>query len=151
MCFRSVKEGVFMYNKAFFIILLAITSIFSTSSLAKIDETTIAADSLIVGQQGILQARGNILIQGEGITIKADALQVNPKTGEIKFFKITEFNDENNIKFEAEEATIDQNLSDGIISFANILVEETIKIQADEVRLSNGVIESVKKINSITA
>ena len=114
-------------------------------------ETQITADSVIVNSEGILKAEGNLVVQHGIVKVKAEALFFNRKDNSIKFNKIREFYDGKAIVFSASEADINGELSDGIIKAARLLLDETIKIRAEEVRLKNGEISDAKRISRVTS
>ena len=114
-------------------------------------ETQISADSITAQPGGILNAEGNVLVQYGPSKIKAKALNFNQKTKKIKFTGIQDFQDGNAISLSAEEAVISSDLSEGIVSAANLLLDKSIKIQTGEVRLKDGHISSVSGISSVTS
>ena len=65
--------------------------------------------------------------------------------------EIQDFQDGQAISLSAEEAVISGDLSEGIISAANLLLDKSIKMQAGEVRLKNGQISSVSGISRVTS
>ena len=84
-------------------------------------------------------------------TIKlTNALKFNQKTKEIKFTEIQDFQDGNAISLSASEAVISSDLSEGIISAANLILDKTIKIQTGEVRLKDGQFR-VSEISRVTS
>ena len=119
--------------------------------LAEQNETQISADTIIVEGGEILFAEGNVLIQHGNNKIVAKSLKFNQKTKEIKFTAIQDFQDANAISLSASEAVISSDLSEGIISAANLILDKTIKIQTGEVRLKDGQITSVSQISRVTS
>ena len=118
--------------------------------LAEQIETQISADTITVERGELLFAEGNVLVQ-YGTKIKSKALKFNQKTKEIKFTEIQDFQDGNAIRLSASEAVISSDLSQGIISAANLILDKTIKIQTGEVRLKDGQISSVSGISRVTS
>ena len=130
------------------------TVIFSLIPLflfAEQTETQISADTITVERGQILFAEGNVLVQYGNNKIEAKALKFNQKTKEIKFTEIQDFQDGNAISLSASEAVISSDLSEGIISAANLILDKTIKIQTGEVRLEDGQISSVSEISRVTS
>ena len=119
--------------------------------MAEQNETQISADTIIVEGGEILFAEGNVLIQHGNNKIVAKSLKFNQKTKEIKFTAIQDFQDANAISLSASEAVISSDLSEGIISAANLILDKTIKIQTGEVRLKDGQITSVSQISRVTS
>ena len=113
-------------------------------------ETEISADNVIVSPEGILKAEGNLVVQHRTVKVKAEALLFNRKDNSIKFTKISEFSDGQEIVFSALEADVNGELSEGIIKAARPLLDETIKIRAEKVRLKNGEISEAKGISRVT-
>ena len=114
-------------------------------------ETRITADTVVVTPEGILKAEGNLVVQHAMVKVKAKSLLFNRKDNSIKFYKISEFSDGQEIVFSALEADINEELSVGIIKAARLLLDETIKIRAEEVRLKNGEISDAKGISRVTS
>ena len=118
--------------------------------LAEQIETQISADAITVERGEILFAEGNVLVQYGNNKIKAKSLKFNQKTKEIKFTEIQDFQDGNAISLSASEAVISSDLSQGIISAANLILDKTIKIQTGEVRLTDGQISNVSEISILS-
>ena len=119
--------------------------------LSQKNETLITADTVIVDPEGILKAEGNLVVQYGMVKVKAEALLFNREDNSIKFNKISEFYDGQEIVLSALEADINGELSEGIIKAAQLLIDETIKIRAEEVRLKNGEISDAKGISRVTS
>ena len=119
--------------------------------LSQQNETQITADTVIVDHEGILKAEGNLVVKHRAVKVKAEALVFNRKDNSIKFTKISEFYDGQEIVFSALEADINGELSEGIIKTARLLLDETIKIRAEEVRLKNGEISDATGISLVTS
>ena len=101
-----------------------IFSLISPFLLAEPIETQISADTITVERGGFLRAEGNVLVQYGNNKIKAKALKFNQNTKEIKFTEIQDFQDGNAISLSASEAVISSDLSEGIISAANLLLDK---------------------------
>ena len=114
-------------------------------------DAQISANSVIATPDGILLAEGDVLVQQGDIFVKAKVLEFNRATNKIKLNGITEFYDGKSISFSANEAEVTSEFSEGIISAASILLDQTIKIRADEVRLENGEISVVSGISKVTS
>ena len=140
-----------MYNKIIRFIITLILSLIPFFLLAEQIETQISADTITVERGEILFAEGNVLVQYGNNKIEAKALKFNQKTKEIKFTEIQDFQDGNAISLSASEAVISSDLSEGIISAANLILDKTIKIQTGEVRLEDGQISSVSEISRVTS
>jgi lipopolysaccharide assembly outer membrane protein LptD (OstA) len=140
-----------MYNKIIRFVITLILSSITSFLLAEQIETQISADTITVERGEILFAEGNVLVQYGSNKIKAKALKFNQRTKEIKFTGIQDFQDGKAINLSAAEAVISSDLSKGIISAANLILDETIKIQTGEVRLKYGQIASVSGISSVTS
>ena len=140
-----------MYNKIIRFVITLILSLIPFFLLAEQIETQISADTITVEKGEILFAEGNVLVQYGNNKIKAKALKFNQKTKEIKFTEIQDFQDGNAISLSASEAVISSDLSQGIINTANLILDQTIKIQTGEVRLEDGQISSVSGISRVTS
>ena len=95
-------------------------------------ETQISADTIMVQQGDIVYAAGNVVVRHGKNKLKAQVLEFNQKSNNIKFTDLQEFYDGKAINLSAKEAEISSDLSDGIIRVANLLVDDAIKIQAQE-------------------
>ena len=114
-------------------------------------DATISADSIIVKPDKILYAEGNVEVKHGKNKIKARALTFNQKTNEIKLLGMRDFYDGKAISLSAEEAVISSDFSKGIISTANLLIDDAIRIQSEEVSLLNGEIYSANGISKVTS
>ena len=77
-------------------------------------------------------------------------MKINEKTNQIDFYNIKELLDGKSVKISAERAILSRDLSDGIISAAQVLIDNTVRIRAEEIELKNNAITNVKKIDRIT-
>ena len=114
-------------------------------------ETKISANTITVSPEGILQAAGNVEVNYGAIKVKAKALSFDRQKNSLRFENIYEFHDGKEIKFSATEAEINAELSEGIIIAAKLLLDETIKIRAEEVKFKNTEISEAKSISRITS
>jgi len=140
-----------MRNKMIRFLTTLIFSLIPFVLLAEPIETEISADTITVERRGFLRAEGNVLVRYGNNKIKAKALKFNQNTKEIKFTEIQDFQDGNAISLSASEAVISSDLSEGIISAANLILDKTIKIQTGEVHLKDGQISSVSGISRVTS
>ena len=114
-------------------------------------EIKISADTVTVSPDGVLTALGNVTVKYGQIAVEAQALSFNQKTNSISISEISKFYDGQEIRFSADKADLDGELSEGIIFAARILLDEAIKIRAKEVRLDNSGISSAKGISRVTS
>ena len=140
-----------MSNKIIRFFATLIFSLIPFFLIAEQIETQISADTITVERGEILFAEGNVLVQYGNNKIEAKELKFNQNTKEIKFTKIQDFQDGSAINISAEEAVISSDLSEGIISAANLILDKTIKIQTGEVRLKAGQVFSVSEISRVTS
>ena len=140
-----------MSNKIISFFTTLIFSIIPLFLLAEQIETQISADTITIEQGEILFAEGNVLVQYGKNKIAAKALKFNQKTKEIKFTEIQNFQDGNAISLSASAAAISSDLSEGIISAANLILDKTIYIQTGEVLLKDGKISSVSEVSRVTS
>ena len=138
-------------NKALFRYLFFLIINLPVFLLAQETETTFSADSIIVSPDNIIEAAGNVQIENGNIFILAEEVKINKKLGTIEFSKIKEFYDGSSTKFDASKAIMKEDLSTGIFSAVNLLINETLKIQAGEVRLNEKGIQSVSNLDRITS
>ena len=114
-------------------------------------ETQISADTITVKAGEILQAEGNVVVTYGNNSIKAEALIFDQKKNKLRFKEIKEFYDGKSIRLSADELELGKDFSEGLILAANLLLDETIKIQAEEVRFKGGDISSAKGISRVTS
>ena len=153
LCVKSevIQLKLIMCNKIIRFFTTLIISLFPIFLFAKQIETQISADTITVERGEVLLAEGNVLVQYGNNKIKAKALKFNQKSKEIKFTEIQDFQDGNTISLSAEEAVISSDLSVGIIKAAKLLIEDSIKIQSDEVILKDNQISIVSGISRVTS
>ena len=126
--------------------LLFIFIVAPTFAIAQQIETKVSANTITVSPEGILKAAGNVEVNYGTIKVKAKALSFDRKKNSLKFDNIYEFHDGKEIRFSATEAEINAELSEGIIIAAKLLLNETIKIRAEEVKFKNTEISEAKSI-----
>ena len=114
-------------------------------------ETSISADQITVQTDNILIATGNVTIQRGDVSIRAEVMTVNEEKNQIKFDGIIEFFDGNSLKLVAENAVLSDDLSIGIINAAQVLLDDTIRLRAEKIELSNSTIERAENIDRITS
>ena len=114
-------------------------------------ETKIKADKITIENGEILHAEGAVEVKHGAVIFQAHALRFNKKSNKIELTDIQEFYDGNTIRLVADEADLNSDLSEGIIRTATLLLEETIKIQTNEVRFKDGEIYSAEGISRVTS
>lgn len=114
-------------------------------------QTKISADTINVQGGELLIATGNVIIQHGKNAVKANALTFDKKTNEIRFEDLKEFYDGNAIRISAEEAILNSTLSSGVIYAARILLNETLKIKAEQIELQNNQVFSASGISQVTS
>ena len=110
-------------------------------------ETKIKADKITIENDEILHAEGAVEVKHGAVIFQAHALRFNKKSNKIELTDIQEFYDGNTIKIVADEADLNSDLSEGIIRTATLLLEETAKIQTNEVRFKDGEIYSAGNLS----
>ena len=114
--------------------------------LANEIETVISADRIFVEPDNILRAKGNVKVRRGDVLIEAEEMIVDEKSNRIDFKDITNFFDGKAIKIEAQEAILSDDLSEGIISAVNILIDDTIKIRAGKVSFKDNAMSRYSSI-----
>ena len=114
-------------------------------------EIEITADTITVESGEILKAEGNVIVQNGNNLLKAKALTFNQKSNEIKFIDLQDFYDGNAIRLSADKAIVSSDFSEGIIHTAKLILDDAIKIQAEEVILKEGEISSTRGISEVTS
>ena len=140
-----------MSRKAIFLKVLFIILVIPTVLMSEDLETTISADQITVQSDNMLKAYGNVFVKRGNVSIKADAMSVNEETNQIQFWDITEFSDGNSLKLSGKSAVLSSDLSSGIITATKILIDEKIRIHAEEIKLKGSNLERAEKINRITS
>ena len=113
--------------------------------------TDFSADSVTVSPSGLIDARGNVEVQNGDLFIRADSVVIDDKRNEIKFSGIKQLSDGYSSELAADSALISKDLSTGIIKAAYLIIDDSIKIQSDEVRLKDNQISSVSGISRVTS
>lgn len=114
-------------------------------------ETSISADQISIRPDNILKASGNVFIKRGDVSIRAKAMTVNEKINQIEFQDIIEFTDGKSLRLAGKDAVLSDDLSTGIINAAQVLIDDTIRIRAEEIKLKNGVVERAENINRVTS
>ena len=122
-----------------------------TLALVKPIETKISADEITIDSGKLLHAKGNVRVQYDNKVITAESLIFNQKTNLIKFIELQESFDGNAINFSADEGVLSNDLSEGIIYAAKLLLDDTIEIQTDKVRLKDGELFRAEGISRVTS
>ena len=139
-------------RKKFAAIFLSI--IFLSSPLISHAEQTriqMSANTITVNTDGLVEAEGNVIVRHDAIIIKADALLVDKRNNSFSFSNIREFYDGQAIKFSAKGAEMNDELTEGLVLAANLLLDDTIKIKADKVHFENREISKATGISRVTS
>ena len=118
---------------------------------AQQQETVISADQITVQPDNILKAKGNVIVERGDVSIRAEAMTVNEELSQIEFQNIIEFSDGKSLKLTGKDAVLSNDLSSGIINAAQVLIDDTIRIRAEEIRLKNRNVERAETIDRITS
>ena len=132
-----------------FLAVLGIGIVF-TNGVLFAEETLINADELSIGEDGFVRAEGNVLVQRGDRIIKANLLTYDSRSNELNFSNIEEFYDGNQTKLSASAGRIDSDLKKGIVDAVSILIEEQVKIRANQVSLKNGTLDKAYGVWRIT-
>ena len=138
-----------MSRKAVFFKVLFFILVIPTVLISEDLETTISADQITVQSDNMLKAYGNVFVKRGNVSIKADAMFVNEETNQIQFLDITEFSDGNSLKLSGKSAVLSSDLSSGIITATKILIDEKIRIHAEEI--NSRTLTERAEINRITS
>ena len=124
---------------------------FSSILKAEIDPVKFTADKIIITPDQVIEATGNVEIEQGDVKIQAQSMLIDQKTSEVYLTNIGEYFDGDSTKFSAENATLNSDLSQGIIKTAQILLDEAIKIEAEKIEIQNGQIRRVHNISRVTS
>ncbi len=114
-------------------------------------ETIISADQITVQPDNIIHATGNVTVRRANMLIRAEAMTVNENTKQIDFTKILKYSDGKSLDLSGKKAVLSDDLSAGIISAAQVLIDGKIRIRAEEIKLKNGNIERAENLDQITS
>lgn len=148
--FKFYRE-TFMFKKALIFNLLFFLILVPVNVSAQQNNIEISADKITVNSANILFATGNVTVSGQGLYIAAREMLIDRKRDQISFKGITEFNDGKSTKIMAEKGVLSDDMSTGLISAAKIVIDESIKIEANKVEIQNGTLSSAYNINRITS
>ena len=144
-------ELIAVKTKAIMLLVFSILLIFPLTLFAQQPETNISADQITVQADNILQAEGNVIIRRGNVFIKANVMTVNNEASHIEFEGITDFYDGKSLKLTGKDALLSNDLSSGIINAAQVLIDDTIRLRAEQIKLKNSTLERVENISRITS
>ena len=98
-------------------------------------DTNLTAEKIIVKPSGILEASGNVKVRRGNIYVHADKMIVDQNNRQIELFNIKEFFDGNSIILEAQNAKLSDDLAEGIISTAQVLINQELRLRAHQIEL----------------
>ena len=119
--------------------------------LAQDLETIISADQITVQSDNIVKANGNVIVKRGNVSIRAEAMSINKEINQIEFQDIMEFYDGNSLKLAGENGVLSDDLTAGIMNAAQVVIDDTIRIRAEKIKLKNGVVERAENIDRITS
>ncbi len=120
-------------------------------SMADDLDTVISADQISINPDNTLQAIGNVFVKQGNVSIRAEAMTVNEEKNQIEFQDIIEFSDGNSLKLTGKNAVLTDDLSSGIITASQVLIDDTIRIRAGEIELKNSTLYRAESIDRITS
>ena len=140
-----------MIKKANSILVLLIFIMDPLLLMAQNFETTISADQVLVKSDNIIHAIGNVEVRRGEVFVLAGEMIVYEKEKQIKIMDIKEFFDGNTVEIAAQNAVLSSDLSEGIITAANVLIDETLRFRAQKIELKNSTIKKAQEIDRITS
>ena len=140
-----------MIKKANSILVLLIFIMDPLLLMAQNFETTISADQVLVKSDNIIHAIGNVEVRRGEVFVLAGEMIVYEKEKQIKITDIKEFFDGNTVEIAAQNAVLSSDLSEGIITAANVLIDETLRFRAQKIELKNSTIKKAQEIDRITS
>ena len=147
----SLEFKKLMNITVFILSFFILYSLSMTMLSAESNDINFSADSIFADPTGLIKAEGNVSVSNGKLSIVADSMEVDTVSKEIEFTEILDFQDGNAVSLSAAKASISGDLSEGIISAANLLLDKSIKIKTGEVRLKGGQISSVSEISRVTS
>ena len=125
--------------------------IFPAITYSAEDNLTFSADIVTVKEDSILYAEGNVKLAYERILVNAHSMTYDRDSNKLYLEEILEFRDDGVTQFSAKSGQLDADLKEGIIKAAKIILNEKIKIYADNFNLKNGTIDEAKGIWRVTS
>ena len=111
---------------------------------------TLLADKITLTEDSILIAEGNVEAQRGNQLLKASKLIFDDKTEEIFDENVTIFLEGQNTKILGDQGQLGLEMRAGLIQAANILVDEKLKISANEVFMDGGEVDRANNIWRVT-
>lgn len=136
-------------TKQVFLIFLWI--IFPIGLLAQDEETVIIADQITIDNNNNLHATGNLEVRRGEVVVKAHSMKIDNSKKIVELGNIREFSDGNSLQLAGENAILSDNLSSGIISAAQVLIDDTIRLRAEKITLKNSKLDRAENVNRITS
>ena len=137
--------------KKFISLWFTILALSPSHLIAKVPEKIFSANNITIDQNNNLMANGNVKVELANFFVNAESVSINTKTKKMEFKEIYRFYDGGSVKFQSKSAKFDENFADGIIAAAQILIDDSVKIHAEEVKFKNGHIESVKGVSRVSS
>ena len=129
-----------------FIFLMLLATAASSQSVAINNSMTLLADKITLTEDSILIAEGNVEAQRGNQLLKASKLIFDDKTEEIFVENVTIFLEGQNTKILGDQGQLGLEMRAGLIQAANILVDEKLKISANEVFMDGGEVDRANNI-----
>ena len=133
-----------------FIFLVLLANAASSQSVAIDNSLTLLADKITLTEDSILIAEGNVEAQRGNQLLKASKLIFDDKTEEIFVENVTIFLEGQNTKILGDQGQLGLEMRAGLIQAANILVDEKLKISANEVFMDGGEVDRANNIWRVT-
>ena len=140
-----------MKLKAFILPIFFILLVFPLALFSQDLETIISADQITVQPDNILKANGNVSVKRGNVSIKAKSMTVNEAKNQIEIEGIIEFFDGKALKLAGENGVLSDDLTAGIMNAARVVIDDTIRIRAEKIKLKNGTVEHAENIDRITS
>ena len=140
-----------MPRKAKLIAMLFLLTISPFDLLAEDIETILSADQITIKSDDILHAKGNVQIRRGDIFIVAAEMIVDKKKNKIEFEEIFEFVDGSGISLKAKEAVLSEDFSEGVVSIAQVLIDDTLRFETHQIDIKNNTIERASNIDRVTS
>ena len=120
-------------------------------TLSEVIEAEITAKTISIEGNEILRAQGDVKLKYGDIEVQADGLNYDQNLKEISLVDIQDFFVGKAIRFSADEGLISDDLSSGKILGVNLVLEDSVKIQTEEINLIDGQVSSASDISKVTS
>ena len=134
----------------FFICFVFLATTVLPQSSAIDNSLTLIADNITITENNVLTAQGNVEARRGNQLLKATKLIFYDETEEIYVENAIIFLEGQNTKIKGDEGKLGLEMRSGLIKAANVLIDEKLKISANEVFMDGGEVDGANNIWRVT-